>query len=201
MCTYPLRALSKDGKEVVTFNVEDGPCQLEDNLFILTSRPGSPILRYDSILRGLDIDGLFEGDIFEHEGERFVLQYHRGFAAVNPEKGILSLEEIQSLKVVSNVYRETDVFIPKLVRHTYKSNRIMFTLENIIGVRDGNLILNAKGGLMVPLNNVQQYAGITYNKKTMYFGDTINDSPLILANGRCSISINNTMVDITKGEF
>lgn len=201
MYTYPLRALSKDGKEVVSFTLADGPCKLDTDTFILTERPNTPILRTETILRGSDIEGLFEGDILEHKGYLYIIQYHRGLAGLSKEKGLLQLSEFESLKPVSSVYERPEYVIPKKATYTYKYGNLLFPLDDVIGVDNNRLVLQAKSGELADLSKVQQYAGIRYNGSYKYFGDEIEGSPLIMKNGRCCVYKHNTYIDISKGEI
>lgn len=199
MYSYPLRALSKKGGLAVPFTLGDGPCRIDDNYFILTERPGSPLLRYDMILRGMDIPGIFEGDILLDNGKEFVIQYQRGFMAVSKDKEQKSLSSIPNIQVVSNIYKRNDFVIPKLLAMMYKIRESdLFELDCILGVNEGNLILNYKEGMLVPEHEIKQYAGITYLGNSMYFGDEINGNKLMLRQGRCAILDGDKYLDIAK---
>lgn len=196
MYTYPLKALSKDEKEEVVFSIGDGPCHLEDNLFILTRRPGTPILQYNTIVRGMDVAGLFEGDVLEYKGDLYTVIYSRGFRISNKEKGFIRVENMEYINVVSNIYKDSTLYIQKRLKHTYRWSKYKFSIESVMTAINDDLIVNLKGGMSIPIEDVRQYAGITHEGKKMYFGDLIDGYPLILHNGRCALKLENEIKEI-----
>lgn len=171
---YPMRSLSKCGKYLVDFTLADGPCPLDVDHFVLTERPGSPILTYDTVMRGFDIINLFEGDIVEdEEGNEYLVSYYRGINYKNIETG-KSLKKINGkTKIISNIYKRDVKEKLKITPQgqSFKYNDIVFNLRVIYGVHEGKLLVNADG-LIVDPQEVQQYTGIRVEaKQRLFFGD------------------------------
>lgn len=197
MFTYPLRALSKDEKTIVEFTINDGPRMITEEYFILTNRHGTPILKYNSILRGMDRDGLFEGDILRlPDGRKYVIICKEGFFAINSEKEKLGINELGSYKLINNIYRSTEFEVFPLQQQLYKFEDLMFTFQSIVGVSGNCLMLNIRKGMGVKLSEIQQFAGVYQKNTKLFFGDIIDNKQLTLKDGKCVLRDEQGLYDL-----
>lgn len=168
---YHLLALTKDRRDVVAFSLLDGPCMIGENQFVLVNRPGTPILRYDSIMRGMDIPGIFEGDIINYRGKDFIVKYQRGFNGYSLNGDVVDMNELSNGIVKSHVYFQ-DIFkqiAPTKIR--YRIGNKHYTIDKVFSApgRKG-VVFNDKRLGIVELNRIEQDAGTIVNKKRIYFG-------------------------------
>lgn len=196
MNSYPMRTISKCGKYLVDFTLQDGPCPVSGEHFVLTERPGSPILCYNDVVRGSDIPHLYEHDIIEDEhGEEFIVFYSRGMLCKS-----LETNRVQNIprkfKNSSNIYkRGIDIKIKS--QHKFKYGNNLFTLQEIFGVMNGKLLVNADS-LVIDPSLVQEYSGLrTTNKEMIFFGD----QGIYLKDGRAVVERDGEILDVVKREY
>ena len=96
----PLQAASADG-EMTAFNIEDCPKLVDDEFLYLANRPGTALLRKDTIFRGSDMfsqDGkrLFEGDILRTAdgGTIYAVHFYNGFKLRGQDGRIYPLNHV-----------------------------------------------------------------------------------------------------------
>lgn len=170
LLNYPMRALSKCGRYLIDFRLEDGPCPVDKEHFVLTERPGSPILLYSEVGRGSDIPNLFEGDIIQDEdGKEYIITYFRGLVCQSIETSKY-LEIPEKFKISGNIYKRRGR-LNKSVSHKFICKDIIFTLQEIYGVHENNLIVNVESNVFIP-EEVKQYSGLrSQSRKMLFFGD------------------------------
>lgn len=198
MRSYPLRATSVCGKYLYSFSLEDAPIPLDNETFVLSNVPNSPILLYNSILKGCDVEDFFAGDIVRVNGKDYLLSYHRGLVgkSLDEEADLLYLDDIGNFDMVSNIYNRKVDMLSRQLSFPYKWKDTTFYLEKIYGMKDGMLLVNVKGGLMIPPNEIQQYAGIRgVQGEKVFFGDYGTR----LVNGQIIATVNGGDINITKG--
>lgn len=197
MYSYPLRAESVDGTMLVPFTLLDGPCKMDEKHFVLTARKDSPILKYGTILRGSDVEDVFEGDYIEVDGKEYLVIYRRGLIALDSEGTSLDFLSAGKFKVVSNIYKRGERNKIRRKKHKYRYDDISFQLDQVYGIHNGKLLLNFSGGVMMDVEIVQQSAGLKKGSVEMYFGD----EGLHLFRGKCVTEDSGKLMDIAKGEF
>lgn len=198
MRSYPLKATSICGKYLVDFGLEHGPVPLDDKTFALSKSPNTPILLYDSILRGCDIKDLFAGDLIRADGIEYLVSYHRGLVGRSTDdvRAVLYFEKDGKYEMVSNIYNRELMMSSRQSTFPYKYKDNIFYLQDIYGMLDGKLVVNVHGGLLVPVEEAQQYAGVRDHKgDQVFFGDYGTK----LVNGQIIATINGLEVNITKG--
>lgn len=221
---YPFKALSKNKKELVVFTLEDGICPLDDNFFFLVRRPGTPILRYDSVMVGTDLNGVFEGDIVEYNEKEHIVAFNRGFALkeLNGNE-VIHLDKISNYKVVDNVcfrpelkrefspisFKHVDKEYAKLSR-SKKEIDIKWGIKSFYGAIGERLIVNIYGvKLLVPNDEIQQFAGFYVNYKEedkeisskIYFSDKIENSPIYMEKGRVCVKYDGIKYDLRRSNI
>lgn len=198
MRSYPLRASSVCGKYMVPFSLKDGPIPLDDNTFALSEIPNSPILTYESILRGCDIEDLFAGDIVTSNGKDYLISYHRGLVgrSLDDTREVLYFDDIGKITMVSNIYNREAYMSSRQSTFPYKYKNDVFYLQDIYGIQNGMLRVNIKGGLLVPIEEAQQYAGVRGPESELVF---FGDYGTKLVRGQIIANINGEEVNITKG--
>ena len=198
-----MRALSPTGIWI-DFILSDGMCPVNNELFILPKRPGTPFLRYDTILRGMDIPNLFEGDILLSNEKQYVICYKSGFYAlpIKRDSPCILLSELTNYKRISNIYKRPDVLIDRPSKLNLKYHDTIFTYAEIFDVVNNNFHVNAYNGMLIPINATQQDARITYEGRHLYFGDFVEDGEVVLRKGVCALRKNMRYYSIkTKGEI
>lgn len=186
---YPLIAMNKAGTDMVQFSLEDGICPITADLFILTNRSGSPILRYDTILRGMDIPNIYEGDIITYKQRDYIVKYQRGFNAISIDGQVINLQWVKDIKVKTHMYFQ-DIFKRiELTKIRYRCGDFYFTIRKIYGATKTHLIVNDRNKKFLPLTEIQQDAGISMCNKRLYYGNNA-DVNVCLHKGHMKI-INN----------
>lgn len=173
MYTYPLRALSKCGRYLISFDLIDGPCSLDSKTFFLSRKPGTPILRYDSLMRGSDIPNLFAGDYVQKNSRIYLLTYSRGLVAKDIETSdMLDLSDGE-YTIISNIYNWKEDIKLKPSQPLYKYKDSVFYFKDVYGVLDGKLALNRSKNRLINAYEVRQYSGIKHpvTRKELFFGE------------------------------
>ena len=67
---YLMRALTLDD-EIFEFTIGDVPTGIKPGIFVCLRKPGTPLLKQDTIRRGDPDTHLFEGDLLDMDGERW----------------------------------------------------------------------------------------------------------------------------------
>lgn len=176
---------------------------MSSDLFMLMNRPGTPFLYYSSIMRGMDIPNIFEGDIIEIKGEAYVVCYNSGFYAIslNTTQSIKSikLRDCTGYKVVSNTYLKKDIKIEKVAKLGLKFRGITFSYNDIYGRYGDCLLINSNDGMLIPIREVQQEARVTYKGRKLYFGDFVDDGEVLLYKGQCCLKKGQRYYNIKNG--
>jgi len=189
MNSYNLRAMSTMNEPVI-FSVTEIPVRISDDEFILALRKDSPILRLSTIVRGADSHDLFEGDTIRIGDVCYKISYSCGFVAISDDKQIIQLNELGDYTRESyGIYGNRSL--------AYKVREELICLSNIIGAYDGFAIINKFKDKTDP-SEFQQDAGLTLDKKRLFFGDIYKGGLLVMKNGRPCIEVDGEFVDITR---
>lgn len=209
---YPFKALSRTRNEMVIFTLEDGPCPIDSNFFFLAGRPGTPLLRYDSIMIGCDLN-VFAGDLVEYKGKEYCASYNRGFALRSKDGDeIIRFQnvEMSHLKVIGHELLDSKGFYFESIKPSFKyvdeeyakakrlkSSVVQWGFKSFFGNIGNKLIVNVYGvKLLLPYSDIQQSAGVTYKNKLVYFNDTIKDSSVYMKNGRVCVNSDGLRKDL-----
>lgn len=194
MCTYPFKALSANGKELVAFTLADGPWRHDTKFFSLANRPGSPILKYNTIRRGSDIPGLFEGDIIEYNGKKYCIKYEMGLAAFSLDGEVIPVNQLSYIKIVDNVYFQKEFKLPNWRKVTFKyvekedkrflNQHRFFGIKSITGAMRNKPFIAIYGCKLVPEDDILQFTGVTYKDERIHFGECIEGNPVYMEKGR-----------------
>lgn len=196
---YPLRARTVSG-ELYTFTMSNIPLRIDSKTFVLAKIPNSPILKWNTIQRGLDIPDIFEGDILEIEGKLYLLGYERGFNLVAEDcvSGYDYLYNHKDYKVVGNIYT---MKFPKQLkavkRLTFKYENRIVPINLITGYYQDNPIATGVSHY-VDMDRLQQSAGISINNQKIFFGDMLNGCPVELYMGRVVIKYRSNYLDLAN---
>jgi hypothetical protein len=200
MNAYNMRAFTLDG-ELFPFTVRDVPAKLTDNQFILTLRPGTPILLSDKIMRGADYINLYEGDIVESEGKKYLICYSRGFFAITEESEMKLLHELVNPRVIGNYFKSHFKYELQLrSKINFKYRDKIFNLSDILGVYNTSAVIIRVAHLVDP-TEIQQEAGFCIKGTRMFFGDMHEGGILGLNYGRPSIIKDGEIYDIVRKEY
>lgn len=193
-----LRALTLNN-QYYTFNVTDIPVLINEHHFILMRRKNSPILQLDSITSMTDIRNVGEGTVIKDtSGIDYVISFKRGFAAMNSKHEVRKIGDISNYTICYK--RSNTSLLSCRQRLLFKYDDIQFQLKDFIGfIGDKGVI--KKNHSLVPIDQIKQYAGITYEGSSVFFGDVINDCPVTLYKGRiCLQHGEDTFIDLVDGE-
>ena len=188
-----LKAETTAGDDFI-FTVLDIPVLIDNNKVVLMNKPGSPILLYNTISVMSDIEGVGEGTVIEDNGT-YTVSFKRGFAAVNNDKEVRKLGDFNTLTI------NTTKNVQNLCRYKilFKSGDIQFQIKDIVGLSAGKCICKRSYNIF-ELDTIQQYAGITYEDKRIFLGDTIDGNEVSMFKGRICLIIDNKHIDITDGQ-
>ncbi len=197
MSVYPFKALSANRKEIVSFTLADGPWRQNVKFFTLMNRPGSPILRYNTIMRGCDIPGLFQGDIIEYKGKKYIIKYELGFAAVSLDGEVIPTNKLEYINVIDNMYFQKEFPITYCNKLTfkyvekedkrYKGNHRFFGIKSIPGAFNDKSLIAIYGSKLVDEDCISLFTGVKYKGERIHLGECIEGSPLYMEKGRLFI--------------
>lgn len=197
MAIYPFKALSLNKKELVSFTLKDGLWKQDSNFFTLMNRPGSPILRYKTIMRGCDIPGLFEGDIIEYKGKKYVMRYEMGLAAVSLDGEVIPSNKLEYINVVDNMYFQKEFPIKMNNKLTFKyiekhdkkylNQSKCFCIRSISGAFMDKPLIAIYGSKLVDEDDIMPFTGVRYKGERIHLGECIEGNPLYMEKGRLFI--------------
>lgn len=187
MTSYKFRAMSVTGEPYI-FTMLDIPTKITQDTFVLSLVPNSPILRYDTIVRGMDCFDLFEGDRIEVDGTEYTIVYQKGFVAMTDDRHSLKIADIKDYKVLSISSTPS-----KSLMFRYRGTTI--SIANIVGAYSDYVILNNVKGHIDP-SEIQQDAAFSINRNRIFFGDLYNGYPVFMHKGCACIRVNGEVYDI-----
>jgi hypothetical protein len=179
--------------------MEDIPTPFNTKEFALLRRPNTPRLLIDSIRRGDEESGLFEGDIISMNGEDWLICYERGFYAINKDYIIRYLYTLSDYKYLGTCFDiKSPIPINFRSRHRFIYKDLIFRINDIVGAYDDKLLLRP---VSKPVNvaEVHQECCITYNKQRIYLNDSIDDGIVELHGGRVTLNKDNNLIDLATG--
>jgi hypothetical protein len=93
-----------------------------------------------------------------------------------------------------------DFPVPSLKRNKvlFKYNDVIFRLEDIVGSVNGDLILRSVSK-PVPIGDVRQECGMSYNNNRIYFGDKVDVGKVDLRGGRIAVKTKEGYIDLATG--
>lgn len=156
-----LRGITFD-KHIITFDINDGPALVSDDIIALTNRPNSPLLWANSIARGDEVTGVFENDFIFSEKQQLIghVIYNNGFF-------IKRYMEDECIPMESKYHRleNANCEITKILEAykqpiRYKTGNFAFTLKRVLRVEGNNLIITNKLLKPINLNNVKMCCGL-----------------------------------------
>lgn len=202
MHCFMMKARTLDGAWV-EFDLCDAPTRYNETEFALLNRPNTPRLRLDVVRRGVRAFELFEGDIFESEGTKWLVCYERGFYAINEDYVTRMLDTFKWHTIVGDCFSsEFKVPISMRNKHLFKYKNTIFRIEDILGAYDKEHLLLRCFSDPVPVVDIQQYCGIVLEGTKAFFGDAYKQGVLTLYKGRLAYNANNEYTDvITGGKF
>lgn len=198
MNCYIMKALTHKG-EWFEFTLQDLPALFTADEFALLAKPKSPRLAVNSIRRGDIETHLFEGDVIEMSGVKWLICYERGFYAINQDFVIRYLYTLENYEVLGT-YDTIDLGIPIIFRQKYlfKYKDKIMRLQDIVGAYNGGLLLRFASKPISP-DLIQQECCITYDSKRVYLGDKINGYTVELHGGRITMCKGDEIIDMITG--
>lgn len=183
------------------FSLADVPVLIDEASFVLMAKPGSPILLLESLVCGSDIEDIYEGSIVsDSEGNEYVMSFKRGFAAMNSNREVKKLSEIDGLTVCK---RRLDVshssnFLLCRQRLLYLYDGIQFQFKDFIGIVNGMPVIK-ESYTPIDISRVKQYSGLSYNNQRVYLGDEIQGGIATMHKGRICLYKDGKYIDLTDG--
>ena len=198
MNCFIMKALTVNNDWYV-FTIADIPTPIDDGLFILLGKSNSPKLRLDTIRRGDQESMLFEGDVINMNGDRWLVCYERGFYVINSSyiiKHLYQLDEYTFMGTCDN--QKPIVPISFKMKHLFRYGDIVFRLNDIAGGYDNKVIVRACRNHISP-EDIQQECCMTIDNVKVYLGDTIGDSTVELHGGRIALCSPSGIIDSNGG--
>lgn len=203
MSTCSMRAERFDGKGYFSFSLDDAPCYLGENMLVLLRRRMTPILKMNTIELCSDLN-THVNDIVRRAGEEelWIVQYDAGFIAINLVSG--ERRDLHELRPFAKVRRATEQerqdFSINVLKLRYKYKDHEFELEDIIGYRDGKLLVRRVPELVHPLEIVQDM-GFTINEQTVFLGEPYRDYSTVMCYGRVCVQTKLGAMDIQTKKY
>ncbi len=175
MQSLRLRAITRAG-EPYLFEPADVPVCIWEDAFILARRPGSPILRTDSVVRVMDDRDVGEGDIVQIDHQEYTVGYFQGFY----------YEGIDGSRTSSNLVSQCRVFsvgTRSRSRIQFKSSKCAFQMLAFMGWY-GNKIITAHDPAPFVPEELQMSVGLGYLGQKLYYGDLVDGKPVLMWHGR-----------------
>ena len=199
MKSFKMRARTLDRKHWYEFTIADIPMHFTPEEFLIFSKPGSPRLLLDTIVRGADMYNLFEGDIVLDGNEEYLICYERGFYAISHNYVIKHLDQLHDPIVIGSCDTMSfPVSIMEKKRHLFKYKDTIFRMQDIVYGEDGKLVISSIPRLIDP-QDIQQECCMSYNKKKLFLGDCYKDSPVFLYKGRICANTPQGTIDCATG--
>lgn len=182
-----------------TFTIGDLPTKFNTKEFVLLNKTNTPRMKLNSIRRGDDESGLFEGDIIFMDGTNWLICYERGFYAINGDyisRYLYTLKDYEFIGTCSEI--KHTVPINFRVNHLFKYKDNVFRIDSIVGGFDGNMILRFAGKPVSP-TCIQQECCLKYKGYRVYLGDTFEGGTVELKGGRVVLNKEDLLFDLGTG--
>ena len=198
MTYYTMKALTPDD-DWYAFTLADIPVPISDNTFVLITKPNTPHLRMDTIRRGDSAMGLYEGDVIEMDGCKWLVCYERGFYVINEDyvsKHFSSITDYRFVGTIPEVHINVPIRFKE--RLSFKYGEDVFALRDIVGAYNGKAILRR---LNEPIDAslLMQECCCTYEGKKLFLGDHIDGGVIELIGGRIVLHKDDTFTDVVTG--
>ncbi len=175
MQSLRLRAITRAG-EPFLFKPTDVPVCIWEDAFILARRPGTPILRTNSIVRVMDDRDVGEGDVVMIDHQEYTVGYFQGFYYENGS----------GTRIPSNLVSQCQVFsvgTRSRSRIQFKSSKCAFQMLAFMGWYSGRVITAHDPAPFAP-EELQISVGLVYLRQKLYYGDLVDGHPVIMWHGR-----------------
>lgn len=174
--------------ELINFTLEDCPVYVSKATIALAAREMSILIKAESVVRGDDESGIFEGDRVYMDGEYIGnVIYSSGFMVQNLDGTLKSLTQMahikietgtsKSIKTVCEDSRRTPLLF-KCKDSIIQLNLFLCKLDNsqiaVFGNSYSDKILNCE--------DVQFYTGIKLDGEAVFYGDVMNNGKVVLYN-------------------
>lgn len=157
------------------FTLADIPTKYDTEHIALLNNIGSPLLQLDTVVRGENNTKLYEGDIIEDEGMRYVICYERGFYAITEDYIAKNLYQLKEPKVVGDYWIDGfPIQIRVRKKQMYKYKDINFKITDIIAHWGNKIIIRAHKDPIDPVE-CRQECCLSYDNKKVYMGDMIKN--------------------------
>ncbi len=198
MKSFIMKALTLDNKWYA-FGMQDAPTRISPDVFVLFNSSNTPKLQLKSIRRGCKQYNLFEGDVIEMDGSRWIICYERGFYAINENYIVRYLNTLHDYTYLGDM-NDIEFPIPIALRgrHLFKYHSSIFRFEDITGSYDNKLILRSES-MPIKASHIQQECCMCYEGRKIFLGDKIGDSIVKLFNGRIVLKSKSKVIDLATG--
>lgn len=198
MNCYKMKAQTHNG-DWVEFTLHDLPTPISKDEFILLAKPNTPRVLLNTIRRGDPDTNLYEGDVIECDGSKWLICYERGFYAINNDYVSKYLYTIRNFTFLgTNLDIPMEVQNSLRTKYLFKYDKSVFRLQDIVGGYQGKLLLRFASEPVDP-DDIQQECCLTYNGTRVYLGDVFDEGTVKLHFGRVTLDSDNGLYDIITG--
>lgn len=195
---FLLRAPTVDGSWY-SFDIGDGPMRLTDNTFVLLRRQPSPVM-YCDVFRGDRETELFEGDVIFCDNCSWLVNYDRGFYAINEAYETKYLYELKDWKHIGVCGHDTTFPVPysRRIHHKFCSTDVVFNMYDVQAVTDDGIeVIRYKSP--ITFANIHQECGAKFHNEKMYLGYAYGGNVVNLYGGRLGYEKDGKYYDMIKG--
>lgn len=181
------------------FEIKDCPVKLTDETFLLVNKPGSPVM-YADIYRGDWETGLYEGDLIFFDGCTWLVNYDRGFYAINEAREKKFLYQLPEWKYigVSGIDVDFPVKFSRRKKHALCCSDLIFSIWNFQNATDTGFRIMRYASI-VPFDEVHQECCVKINGRRAFLGNRYDNHIIQLYGGRLGYKDGNKYYDVTTG--
>lgn len=166
----PLGAYSIDGTAFYTFTLDDLPVLITGDQLVLTARPKSPILNFNTLVRGDETSAVHEDDVIVYNNEDYDVFWDAGLCIkIGPSN--VYLDDLESYE-----FKQHKVVTRKARDIRYRHRDTIFRLSDLTGFSEGLTVLSAlpnKEERLVAVDDFCQHVATSNNVKH-YLGDELS---------------------------
>ena len=200
-----LRGITLEG-EAYFFELNDCPVIINDTTIALVNKPGSPLLRANSIARSSVETGICETDFVMTKSNKFVgyIVYDNRFRIWLTGLNVtVPFDDVDKFIIQENTGTK-DIEIMNQFRSPilYKYGDFTFNINKVIRIVNNKVIVYNKLLREIYVRDVNLCTGLTYNGIPIAFGETVPNGKVVLHHNKPMIKIGDDVYkEFEKGEY
>ena len=199
-----LRALDRKGVAHV-IELSDIPVHFSNNDILLLNRPGTPLLRADTLARGLDDKDIFEYDIVKDKDTGkflgYVIYIDKFYLCMSDTGELIQLTDESNYKYITchKLPKKEAVWKKRVPIMLVCENRT-FALKRMMFSKDDKVVIYMKKGRKNPSIDSVKFYALELNGTSYGYGDKLGKGTIVLHNFKPMLKTNiGSYVEIEGG--